>query len=144
MKILFVKNVPRQGQAGDVKDVAQGFAQHLIGSGAAIVATDAVIKQNQKKIEEAKLRAQGEDSMAHEIGKRVEGKTFSIKGGANNKGSLYKAIHKTDVLNAIAKEIIVSVPEYLLEDVNIKLTGKHKLNLVYKTKNIATFEIEIV
>jgi large subunit ribosomal protein L9 len=143
MKILFVKNVPRQGQAGEVKEVSNGFASFLLNSGGAVVATDAVIKQNQKKIEGAKIKAMGEESMAHEIGKRVDGKVFTIKGGANNKGSLYKAVHKQDVLDAIAKEIVVSVPEYLLEDVNIKLTGKHLLHLVYKAKKIADFEIEI-
>jgi large subunit ribosomal protein L9 len=144
MKILFVKNVGRQGQAGEVKEVPQGFAQHLINAGQAVVATDAVIKQNQKKIEEANLKAKGEESMAYEIGKRVDGKTFSIKGGANNKGSLYKAIHKQDVLNAISREIVVSVPETLLGDVNLKLTGKHPLKLSYKGKDLAKFEIEII
>jgi large subunit ribosomal protein L9 len=144
MKILFIKNVGRQGTAGEVKEVAQGFGQHLINNGQAIVATDAVIKQNQKKIEETKLKSKGEESMAFEIGKRVDGKVFPIKGGANNKGSLYKAVHKIDVLDAISKEIVVTVPEYLIGDVNIKLTGKHLLKINYKGKEIAKFEIEIV
>jgi large subunit ribosomal protein L9 len=144
MKILFIKNVARQGQAGEVKDMSDGFANHLIRNGQAVVATAAVVKQNAKKIEEAGIKAKGEESMAYEIAKRVDGKTFSLKAGANNKGSLYKAIHKEDILNAIAKEIVVSVPEYLLEDVNIKLTGKHKLVLVFKNKTIATFEVEVV
>lgn len=144
MKVLFIKNVARQGQAGEVKEVTQGFAQFLLSSGSVVVATDAIIKQNSKKIEEAKLRSKGDESMAHEIGKRVEGKTFTIKGGANNKGSLYKAIHKQDVLDAISKEIIVTVPEFLLGDVNIKLTGHHKLDLNYKGKKLASFEIDIV
>jgi large subunit ribosomal protein L9 len=144
MKVLFLKNVPRQGQAGEVKEISQGFAQHLLNSGSVVVATPAIIKQNEKRIEEAKMRAKGEESMAHEIAKRVDGKTFSLKGGANNKGSLYKAIHKQDVLDAISKAIVVTVDENLLPDVNIKLTGKHKLNLVFKGKNLATFELEIV
>lgn len=143
MKILFVKNVPRQGQAGEVKEVSGGFATFLLNSGSVVVATDAVIKQNQKKIEEAKIKAMGEESMAHEIGKRVDGKIFHIKGGANNKGSLYKAIHKKDILDAISKEIIVTVPENLLEDISIKLTGKHVLKLTYKSKTLATFEVEV-
>lgn len=143
MKILFLKNVPRQGNVGDVKDVAPGFGSFLLGTGSVVLATDAVVKINQKKIEEAKMKSKGEESMAHEIAKRVEGKMFYIKGGANQKGSLYKAIHKNDVQEAISREIIVTVPENLLEDVNLKLTGKHLLNLVYKGKKLATFEVEI-
>ena len=144
MKILFLKNVARVGQAGEVKEVAQGHANFILKSGAGVVATDAIIKQNQKKIEEATMRAKGEESMAHEIAKRVEGKSFQIKGGANSKGSLYKAFHKSDVQAAITKEIAVSVPENLLEDVNLKLTGNHKLNLIFKGKVLAEFIIEII
>ena len=144
MKILFLKNVARVAQAGEIKELAQGYASFILKSGSGVVATDVVIKQNQKKIEEATMRAKGEESMAHEIAKRVEGKTFTIKGGANAKGSLYKAFHKKDVQEAITKDIVVSVPEHLLEDVNLKLTGKHKMNLVYKGKPLATFEVEIV
>jgi large subunit ribosomal protein L9 len=144
MKILFVKNVTRQGVVGDVKEVPQGFAQHLIKNGQAVVATDAVVAQNKKKIDEAQLKSKGEESMAKEIASRVNGKIFQIKGGANNKGSLYKAIHKNDVLDALSKEIVVTVPENLLGEVSLKLTGKHQLKLGYKGKDIATFEVEIV
>ena len=144
MKILFIKNVPRQGQVGEVKEVPQGFAQHLINNSQAIVATDSAIKNNQRKVEEANLKSKGEESMAHEIAKRVENKTFTIKGGASNKGSLYKALHKQDILDAISKEIIVTVPENLIGEVNLKSIGKHILEVVYKNKKLAKFEIEII
>jgi large subunit ribosomal protein L9 len=104
MKILFVKNVSRQGVVGQVKDVPQGFAQFLIANGSAVVATEGVQKQNAVKIEEANLKAKGDESMAHEIAKRVDGKVFKLKAGPNNKGNLYKAVHKQEVLEAISKE----------------------------------------
>lgn len=144
MKILFIKNVSRQGSVGEVKDVPQGFATFLLQNGSAVVATDGVVKQNAKKIEEAKLKAKGEESMCMEMASRIDGKTFTIKGGANQKGSLYKAIHKQDVIDALSKEIVVTIPDSLLEDINIKHTGKHPLNAFYKDKKIATFEIEII
>lgn len=144
MKILFIKNVGRQGQAGEVKDLAQGFATFLIQNGSAVVATDAVIAQNKKKIEEAKLKSQGEESMVREIAKRLEGKTIKVSGGANNKGNLYKAIHKKDILDAVSKEVVVTVPESLLEDISIKLTGKHLLKIVYKGKELGKFEVEVI
>ena len=144
MKILFTKNVGRQGQAGEVKDVAQGFASFLINNGQAVIATDSVIAKNKRKIDDAKLKSQGEESMAREIAKRLEGKVIKVMGGANNKGNLYKAVHKKEVVDAISKEIVVTVPESLIEDVNLKLTGKHLLKIVYKGKELAKFEIEIV
>ena len=80
MKILFTKNVTRQGQMGEVKEVANGFAQFLINAGNAVVATDAVIAVNKKKIEEAQMRAKGEESYTIDVAKRLDGKEIKIKG----------------------------------------------------------------
>ena len=141
MKILFTKNVTRQGQMGEVKEVANGFAQFLINAGNAVVATDAVIAVNKKKIEEAQMRAKGEESYTIDVAKRLDGKEIKIKGGANNKGSLYKALHKKDVVEVLTKEIVVSVPENLFEDVNIKACGPYDLKMAYKGKNLGTVKI---
>jgi large subunit ribosomal protein L9 len=143
MKILFLKNVPRQGQAGEVKELSQGFASFILKSGAGIVATDSVIKQNQKKIEEATMKAKGEESYAQEVSKRLEGQIIVIKGGANSKGNLYKAIHKDDILTAISKEVIVNVPESLIPETSIKLTGEHEIKMTYKGKDLGKFKILI-
>ena len=141
MKILFIKNVSRQGQAGEVKEVPNGFAQFLITAGNAVVATDAVISQNKKKIEEASMKAKGEESYTHDIAKKLDGKEIKIKGGANNKGSLYKALHKKDVVEILTKEVVVSVPETLFEDVSIKACGPYDLKMSYKGKNLGTVKI---
>ncbi len=144
MKVLFLKNVPRQGQVGEVKEVSQGFATYLLANGSVVVATDGVIKQNAKKIEESQMKAKGEESYSKDVAKKLDGQVISIKGGASSKGSLYKALHKNDILDATSKEIVVTVPGSLLEDVSIKSTGKHKINLVYKGKNLGSFQVEVV
>ncbi len=144
MKILFVKSVPRQGHVGEVKEVSGGFATFLLNSGAAVVATDAVIKQNQKKIEEAQMKAKGEESYAHDIAKKITTTNIKIKGGANNKGNMYKALHKSDVLDAISKEIFATVPEFLFGDISIKTTGNHLLKMQYKGKDLGSVNIEVI
>ena len=143
MKILFLKSVPRQGQAGEVKDLSQGFAAFIIKSGAGVVATDAVIKQNAKKIEETKLKSKGEESYAYGVAEKLKDTEIKIKGGANNKGSLYKAIHRGDVIEAMNKVAVINVPENLLEDISIKLTGKYPIKMTYKGKNLGEFTLVI-
>jgi large subunit ribosomal protein L9 len=138
MKILFVKNVSRQGQVGEVKDVPNGFAQFLIQKGEAVVATDSVVKSNAKKIEEAKMKIKGEESYALDVAKKLHDKLVKVKGGANNKGSLYKALHKKDVLDILSKEIVVTIPEILFDEISIKHTGKTELKMSYKGKNLGT------
>lgn len=141
MKILFIKNVTRQGRVGEVRDVPQGFAQFLISNGNAVVATDSAISQNSKKIEEQKLKSKGEEGYAFEIAKKLDGKEIVIKGGANNKGSLYKALHKKDILESLSKEIIATIPEILFDEVSIKHTGPQDMTMSYKGKALGIVKI---
>ncbi len=89
------------------------------------------------------MRAKGEESYTHDVAKKLDGKEVKIKGGANNKGSLYKALHKKDILVILTKEIAVSVPENLFEDINIKACGPYDLKMSYKGKNLGTVKIII-
>jgi large subunit ribosomal protein L9 len=124
---------------GEVKEVPNGFAQFLINNKSAVVATDAVIKTNAAKIEEQKMKAKGEESFVNDVAAKLRGKEVKIRGGANNKGSLYKALHKKDILEILSKETIVAVPENILGEVSIKQTGKHELKMEYKGKSLGQF-----
>jgi large subunit ribosomal protein L9 len=141
MKILFVKNVSRQGSVGEIKEVPNGFAQFLISNKNAVVATEAVVAANKKKIEEAQMKSKGEESYAIDVAKRLEGKEVKIKGGANNKGSLYKALHKKDILDILSREIVVTIPEILFEEVSIKACGPYDLKMSFKGKNLGTVKV---
>lgn len=144
MKILFLKNVPRQGIAGEVKEVADGFASFLLKSGSVVVATPQVIEQNKKKIEEAAMRAKGEESFMKDLAKKLDGFKLVIKGNSNPKGNLYKSFHAKDIAEALTKEIVVGVNEENLEDVTIKNKGLHDVGFVYKGKKLATVSVEII
>lgn len=144
MKILFLKNVPRVGQMHEVKEVADGYASFLLKNGSATVATDSAMKQASKKIEEAKMKAKGEESFAHEIAKKVQGLTLQIKGNANPKGNLYKSFHAKDIAEELTKKLIIGVSEELLEEVTIKNTGIHNVNIIFKGKKLGSFEVEVL
>jgi len=144
MKILFLKNVSRVGQMNEVKDVADGYAKYLINNGLGVVATDAVVKQASKRIEEQKMKAKGEESFAKEIAKKVEGLKIQVKGNPNPKGGLYKSIHADTIAEELTKKMIVGVPENLIQEISIKTTGVHKANIVFKGEVLGSFEVEVV
>jgi len=143
MKILFLKNVPRVGLANEVKEVADGYAKYLLNNNLGVVATDGVIKQNQKKIEESKMKALGEESFAHEIAKKVEGLKLQITGNSNPKGNLYKSFHAKDIAEELTKKLIIGVSENLIQEITIKNKGIHTANIVFKGKKLGSFEVEV-
>jgi large subunit ribosomal protein L9 len=143
MKILFIKSVTKVGHVGEVKEFADGYGQFLIKNGSGILATESTIKQNQKKVEEAVMKKNGEESFVKELAKKVSGLKIEMKGQANKNGGLYKSVHAKEVAEALTKKVIVGVSEHLLEEVNIKNTGMHKVNVIYKAKILGSFEVEV-
>jgi large subunit ribosomal protein L9 len=144
MKILFTKNVARQGQVGDVKEVADGFAQFLINAGNATKATTEVVKANENKIKFAKLKADGEEKYINELSKLLKDETIKISGKKNEKGHYYVAIHRFEIAAEISKILKTDFNEKYLEDVSIKETGIHDMKVVFKSKNIGSFKVELL
>ncbi|HDN80135.1 MAG TPA: 50S ribosomal protein L9, partial [Chloroflexi bacterium] len=67
MKILLLQNVKGLGKAGDVREVADGYARnYLIPRGMAVPATPSNLRkaEHQKRIEEEKMKRLAEDAQA--------------------------------------------------------------------------------
>ena len=80
MKVVFLKDVKGQGKKGEVKNVADGYAQNfLIKKGLAVEATkEALSRLEGQKKHEAKLAAQ-ELQAAKELKEKLENITLEIK-----------------------------------------------------------------
>jgi large subunit ribosomal protein L9 len=144
MKVLFIKPVARVGKIGEIKEVNDGYARNfLMRGGYAIEATAQVQKQHAEKINSAKLEGENKESELRNVVKLLEDKTFEIKVAKNEKGSLYKSIHKKDILDLIAKELKVNIPEQNLEEVNIKAVGIHSVSILLSGKKIGEVKVII-
>jgi large subunit ribosomal protein L9 len=144
MKILFTKNVARQGVVGEVKEVADGYAQFLITNGNAVKATSDVVKANENKIKLAKLKAQGQEKYIQELANLLKGETVKLTGKKNEKNHYYVAIHRFDVAKEISKILKTDFSENYLEDVSLKEVGIYDLKIIYKSKILSTFKLELV
>ncbi len=146
MKVLFLKPVARVGKMGEIKEVNDGYARNfLFRGGYAVEATAQMIKSSAKKVEENKLKLQEDESLVRDIIKRLENTEVKIETGKthNEKGGLYKSIHKADVLAVLSKTLNLNAPENLLEDINIKSTGEYILPMLFKGKKLGTFTLVI-
>ncbi|MGE4294678.1 MAG: 50S ribosomal protein L9 [Campylobacterales bacterium] len=129
MKVLLLKDVKNLGKAGEIKEVKEGYGQNfLIGKGLAKLATDAVIRQYQ-----AQEKARQEEEAARlaqlkELAKKLENVKVSIpkKVGAN--GSLFGALKKEDVAEALAKAGFEVDKKDIEMDNAIKATGIYEIS----------------
>lgn len=143
MKVIFKKDVGGAGRAGEVKDVADGYAMNsLIPRGLAIQATPAALAAHEAAAKDAAAaRSLAEQQLAEAI-QRMNGKTVLLKVRATEKGGLFRSIGAADVVKQLAghgttlPESAVKLPE------QIKKTGEYPVILAAGTAT-ATLTLKV-
>jgi large subunit ribosomal protein L9 len=110
MKVLFKKDVAEVAKAGQVKDVADGYARnYLIPRGFAVAATTSALKQVADLQATAARHAAEEEHTAQQLKERLESTPIVIEAKAGAQGRLYGSVTTADVATAIQKQIGASV-----------------------------------
>lgn len=105
MKIILRQNVATLGDAGEVVDVKNGYANnYLIPQGMAIRATDGALKaleterkQQAKKIEQQRIAAR-------EVATRLQQLTLKVSAKAGETGKLFGTVTSADIAEALKAE----------------------------------------
>jgi len=126
MKIILTQDVPGLGQAGDVKDVAMGYARnYLIPRGLAVVATPGALRQWQVQ---QKARAEREARLAEqaaELTERLNALTLTFQAKAGPTGRLYGSVTTADIAEALERESGIRLDRrHILSD-PLREVGEH-------------------
>jgi len=110
MKVLFKKDVADVARAGQVKDVADGYARnYLIPRGLAVAATSGALKQVAELQAVAARHAAEEEQEAQALKQKLEAQPIVIEAKAGSQGRLYGSVTTADVAAAIQKQVGASV-----------------------------------
>jgi large subunit ribosomal protein L9 len=104
MHVLFLKDVPQVARAGDVMDVANGFARnYLIPQGMAAPATPEQLKriENIKKVAEGVRLKELQDLEA--LARELEGATVTLSAKVSPGGRYYGAITSAHIAGEVSK-----------------------------------------
>jgi len=127
MKVVLLKNVDNLGHAGDVKEVALGYARNfLIPKGLATEATPKAIEEAEAN--KVRLAKQAEDDLANaeKLAQKLEGQTVEISSKASDVGTLYAAVSAAKVASAL-KDKGFEVNKNQINAGHIKEIGEHEL-----------------
>jgi len=131
MRVVLTKSVQKLGLAGEVKEVADGYARNfLIPKGLAVPAT--VQKLAGLKQEEARLVAQEarEQERAKRLAQALAGMTLSLALSANEEGTLYAAVRAQEVAEALeTRGFKVGIDQVELPKEPIKRVGTHGITI---------------
>lgn len=138
MKIIFLKDVPRIGRRNEVKEVANGYGRHLVTSGVATLATDSSLSHLEKKmLADASQKKVHTDILMKNLDD-LNGAMITLYGKANEKGHLFAAIHKDQVLIALKQQAHLDMhPDYVMLDHPLKALGTFEIPVEIENKKAA-------
>ena len=106
MKIVLMKDVPNLGAAGEVKEVADGYARnYLMPKGFAALATKGLIKQAQERAEAQRKRDLRSRTDAEALAQRINGQTVRFTARVGELDRLYGSITNVDIAEKLSSQI---------------------------------------
>jgi large subunit ribosomal protein L9 len=130
MKVILTEYVYMQGVAGDIIDVADGYARnYLFPQGKAIKATPAAIKRNEMLLAEAAMRRKELTEQLVSVAQKLDGieLVFGRKAGRN--GKLYGSVTTSDIAQALLEKTGI--------DINRRRISERPL------RELGTFEVPV-
>lgn len=126
MKVILKDYVYKHGVAGDVVEVANGFARnYLIPRGLAIKATEGALRENQHLLKTATVRREELHQREQEAADRIDGVelVFGVKAGKN--GKLYGSITTMDIAQALEEKSGVDINRRRISERPLRELGIH-------------------
>lgn len=145
MKVIFLKDVKGKGKKGEVKNVADGYAQNfLLKQGLAIEASNTNMKtlDSQKKKEE-KLAAE-ELEQAKKLKEQMEKLTVELSAKAGEGGRLFGSITSKQIAEALQKQHTIKIDKRKMEmEDAIRSLGFTKIPVKLHTEVTATLSVQV-
>jgi large subunit ribosomal protein L9 len=104
MKVVLLEDIAGTGKAGELKEVSKGYAKNfLLPRGLALIATPAVTKQVESRLERKKLEETVDREKLTELAQQVEGKEIHFKARLGGGERLFGSITAADVAEELSR-----------------------------------------
>ena len=143
MKVILISDVPKLGKTGEMKTVADGYAQNfLIPQKVAVPASGGAYRAYQHDIASREDKRKREREEAEIAATRISSTTLTMGVKVGEGGKLYGSINTQDIADALGRRGI-SVDKHKIDlDAPIKALGTYKVAI--KVASGMTPEVTIV
>jgi|YelNatPaOPRAMG01_1025707.scaffolds.fasta_scaffold54807_3 large subunit ribosomal protein L9 len=116
MKVILLSDVAGTGQAGQIKEVSDGYARnYLFPKGLARPATPEAIRQAEEEQAQAERRRQRELARARLLAEQLHNLTVHFRAKVGEQDLLFGTITASDIAEAIREKIGVAVDRRKIE-----------------------------
>ena len=131
MKVLLKADVQDLGVAGEIRNVADGYARnYLIPQGLAVPATEQNIKQAEQQAEAAARRQAKVEAELQKQAGRIDGMEVRFAANVGEQDRLYGSITAGDIAEAVSKAVGQEI-------------DRHRVVLEEPIRELGTFQVPI-
>lgn len=144
MKVIFIKDLKKQGKVNDVKEVSDGYATNfLIKNGYAVKYTKTssdILKSDLKNIEK---NEQENIKKANELKKKIENVTLEFGVKCNN-GKVFGSVSSKQICEELDNKGIKIDKKNIKIDSALSVLGMHNVNIILYKKISATLKVMLI
>jgi large subunit ribosomal protein L9 len=131
MKVVFLKDVARVGRAGEVKEVADGYAKNfLLPKKLALPATPPSIKMAEAQLQKEEQEQQHHAEELVEVARQLEGLSLDFKMKVMEEGRLYGSIRDTQIAEELKRLTGIDIERARIELLEpIRQLGSYELTI---------------
>jgi large subunit ribosomal protein L9 len=116
MKVILLQDVDNLGKAGDLKDVADGYARnYLLPRRLAAGATPSLLANHQQRITAEKRRKEKLEEASKQQAERIGNATLTFKARVGKQGRLYGSITSQDIAAGLRESEGITIDRRLIE-----------------------------
>ncbi len=130
MRVVLKQEVRGLGRPGDVKEVADGYAQNfLLPKGLAIEASAGELKRVAQERASAQLKQDRTHADAEALAKKLDRVTLIFKLKAGDQGKTFGSVTTKEIADALKREHKINVDPRKIQAEPLRALGVHKVEV---------------
>lgn len=128
MKVILIQDVNKVGKAGEMKEVADGFARNMLfPKKLAVAATPEAVRALEFQKALKLKRSEKELVDAEEMAEKLDGREFVINAKVQEEGRLFGSINENGIIKKLKEEGFILNKKQIKLKKHIKEAGEHDL-----------------
>ena len=131
MKVIFLKDIPGKGKAGEIEDVSLGYARnYLVPKGLASIATLEVIRQVEIKLQKEGIQETLDRAKLAEMAEQIEGSEIHLQARIGAGDRLFGSITAADIAEELSRTAGTVIDKRKIDiDKPLRQAGSHEVTI---------------
>ncbi len=145
MKVIFIKDLKKQGKKGEIKEVKDGYAEnYLIKNKYAIKATDENMKKIELENKKETKKHNEEQEKAKELKNELEKLTLEFKVNTGSGDKVFGSVTAKQIKESLSQKGFKIEKNQIELDYTISTLGFHYININLYQDIIAKIKIHVI